>query len=170
MVRRLTFFVFLSLFAIQAVAQNDKPIVQSASDEPSAIYVKSMQQWVIATDFAKNASEVVVAKLKLDMESDPKLQKSVTPALMADLKQYFYELFVSEKMTKELAKAYSQFFTLDDMSDLVKFYKSPLGQKVIRSTPALSLQSEKIGLALLKEHQRDYMEIVAKHIKKDYSR
>jgi hypothetical protein len=41
---------------------------------------------------------------------------------------------------------------------------------VIRSTPALSLQSEKIGLALLKEHQRDYMEIVAKHIKKDYSR
>jgi len=141
------------------------PFHAFSADPVNATYTKAMLQWVQATDFAKNAAEVVTAKLKVDMQNDPKLKDSVTPELIADVKQYFYELFVSEKMTTALAKAYSQYFTAQELTELVKFYKTPLGQKLIKATPQLSAQSEAIGLALLKEHQRDYLEIMAKQVK-----
>jgi hypothetical protein len=148
--------------------QQTKEQTQTQSDligeDPGPVYSQMVRQWVDVTRFAKNAAEVAAGKLKLDMQNDPRLQKIVTPAFIADLEQFFYELFISPETIKQLAALYAQYFTLDEMQELINFYKTPLGQKLIKSNSEIMLKSQKIGMNLLRKHQREYMEVVKKYI------
>lgn len=148
-----------------------KPQAQSESqvlgEDPGPVYTQVVLQWAKATNFAENAAEVIVGKFKLDMQNDPKMSKVLTPALIADLEQFFYELFLSPETIKDLARVYAQYFTIDDMQDLIKFYQSPVGQKFIKADSQLKLKTQKIGEALLKRHEKEYMLIIAKYIAPD---
>ncbi len=133
-------------------------------EDPGPVYTQLVAQWAQATNFAKNASDAAVAKLKSDMEKDPKLKKIISPAFTADLEQFFYELFASRETTTELAKLYSQYFSLDEMNELVKFYQSPLGVKLIKSNAELTVKSQQIGANLFKKHENEYIKVLAKYL------
>jgi hypothetical protein len=148
--------------AATQAAQNTKPFF--IGEDPGPVYTQIVSQWAQATNFAKNASDVAVAKLKSDMEKDPKLAKIISPALIADLEQFFYELFASRETTTELAKLYSQYFNLDEMNELVKFYKTPLGVKLIKSNAELTIKSQQIGSNLFKKHESQYVRVLAKYL------
>ena len=143
-------------------AANAKPFF--IGEDPGPVYTHMVSQWAQATNFAKNASDVAVSKLKSDMEKDPKLAKIISPALIADLEQFFYELFASRETTTELAKLYAQYFTLDEMNELVNFYKTPLGAKLIKSNAELTIKSQQIGANLFKKHENDYIRVLAKFL------
>lgn len=149
-------FVFISSLPICA---------QAKEEGPGPLYVSVVQQWAKETNFAYNASQVIIGKLQLDIENDPKLSQAWSKGLKQDLEQYFYELFYDPQMIEQLAQIYSQYFTLDDMLDLLKFYKSPIGQKLIKVDPELKVKTQQLGNALLKKHQKEYMLIVGKYIK-----
>jgi hypothetical protein len=133
-------------------------------EDPGPVYTQMVLQWAKVTNFAQNAAEVIVGKFKLDMENDPKMKKLVTPALMGDLEQFFYELFLSPETIGYLSRLYAQYFTLDDMAELLKFYQSPVGQKLIKADATLKVKTQLIGQDLLVRHQKDYMKIVAKYL------
>ena len=136
-------------------------------EDPGPVYTQMVLQWAKVTNFAQNAAEVIVGKFKIDMAQDPKMSKLVTPAMLGDLEQFFYELFLSPETIKQLAKLYAQYFTLDDMAELIKFYQSPVGQKLIKADSELKLKTQKIGEELLKRHQKDYMKVIAKYVAPD---
>lgn len=146
----------------QPVDPSQQP--SQSSEEPSPLYIQLMTQWAKSTNFAQNAAKVIVGKLMFDMQKDPKLQKIVSPQLNADLEQFFYELFLSQYTIKEFAKLYSQYFSIDEMQDLLKFYESPIGQKLIKVDPELKIKTQQIGAELLKNHQKEYMQVVAKYL------
>ncbi len=141
-----------------------QPQAQPLAEDPGPVYTQMIMQWAKETHFAQNAAEVIVAKFKLDMENNPKMKAAMTPELIADLEQFFYELFLSPETIKELAALYAQYFTLDDMQDLIKFYQSPVGQKLIKNDPAIKIGTQHIGEALLKRHEKEYMGVIAKHL------
>lgn len=152
------------LFTLNLYATQEQKPVDTLGEDPGPVYTQMTRQWVEVTRFAKNAAEVAVGKLKMDMQNDPRLQKIVTPAFIADLEQFFYELFISPETIKQLAQLYAQYFTLDEMQELINFYKTPLGQKLIKSNSEIMLKSQQIGMNLLRKHQREYMEVVKKYI------
>lgn len=133
-------------------------------EDPGPLYTQAVTQWAEATNFAKNTSDAAVMKLKADMAKDPKLSKMVTSAFTADLEQFFYELFASRETMRELAKLYSQYFTLDEMIDLVIFYKSPLGIKLVKHNMELTTKSQQIGANLFKRHENEYLKVLAKYL------
>ncbi len=151
----------------QEQSKANTPQVSSLGEDPGPVYTQVVLQWAKVTNFAQNAAEVIVGKFKLEMEHDPKIKQMLTPALLADLEQFFYELFLSPETIKELAIVYAQYFTLDDMQDLIKFYQSPVGQKLIKADPELKIKTQKIGEILLKKHEREYMAIIGKYLVKD---
>lgn len=147
-----------------AAKEEIRNIMLDLGEDPGPVYTQMVLQWAKVTNFAQNAAEVIVGKFKIDMEKDPKMSKVVSPALLADLEQFFYELFLSPETIKLLARLYAQYFTLDDMAELIRFYQSPVGQKLIKADSKLKVKTQEIGEYLLKKHQRDYMEVVAKYI------
>lgn len=158
--------LILSFSSCFASAQNSvaKEKVDLGED-PGPIYIGVVQQWAQLSNFAFNASQVIIGKLQLDVEKDPKLKAIWSQGLKQDLEQYFYELFYSPETIRELSKIYAQYFTLDDMVELIKFYKSPIGQKLIKVDPELKVKTQQLGNVLLKQHEKEYMVIIGKYIK-----
>lgn len=137
----------------------------SMGEDPGPVYTRLVKEWADTTRFAQNSAEVTVGQLKIDMQNDPQLQKIISKALLADLQQFFYELYISPETIQNLAKVYAQFFTLDEMQALNAFYHSPLGQKLVKANPELTIKTQQMGLALLKEHEKGYLQIIAKYLK-----
>ena len=134
---------------------------------PSPLYIKMMKNWASTTNFAENASQVAVDKFERDLKKDPQLAKFATKELLLDLKQFFYELFNSQETMLALASAYSEYYSIDELQALIKFYESPLGKKLISTHPALSLRTQAVGDQMLKSKEKDYIDIVAKYIGKN---
>lgn len=147
-------------------AQDTQPTTTAgaATEEPSDLYIQIVRKWAKVTHFPENAADVIAGKLKLDMQKEPKMQKVMSPELMIDLQQFFYELFFSDETIRGLAKIFSQYFTLEEMIDLVNFYQTPLGQKLVSTDAALRIQIQELGTQLLKAHEKQYMTIVAKYL------
>ncbi len=132
-------------------------------NEPSPLYLVVMKQWAVTTNFAADSANVIVQKLKMSMEQDPEVKKILTPAFIADLQQFIYELFISNDAITALAKVYSDYFTIDEMQDLLIFYNTPLGKKLVKAEPELVIKTQEVGINLLKKNQRAYMELIAKY-------
>ncbi len=146
---------------------NQQKVPDSIGEDPGPVYNQMVLQWAKTTNFAQNAAEVIVGKFKQEMENDPKMKQVVTKEMLADLEQFFYELFLSPETISQLSILYSQYFTLDDMNDLIKFYQSPVGAKFIKADPELKLKTQRIGEILLKKHEKQYMAIVWKYLPKN---
>ncbi|TWI53352.1 hypothetical protein IQ22_02566 [Pseudomonas duriflava] len=56
-----------------------------------------------------------------------------------------------EQIKPEMVKLYTQNFTEDELEDLIKFYQSPLGKKMMTTLPQLSVQSSQIAQAKLEQ-------------------
>ncbi len=163
--KRMTYFlkkfnivwvIFLSVISFSLQAQ----------ESPSPLYVQLMEVWAKETNFAENASDVSVDKFTHDLKNDPKVSAYITDELTLDLKQFFYEVFVSQDTMDKLAGIYSEYYTINELQELIAFYKSPIGKKLVVTNVQLANKSQKIGEEILKSRERDYIELISKHILK----
>ncbi len=156
------FILHTPIFASSNVTKEQTSVIQEST--PSKEYVALVRQWAQITDFSHSAANFASDKITRDLMKDPKYQKLVTPALVTDLKQFFYEQFSSDQMMINLAKLYQNYFSLEEMITLINFYQAPLGQKLIQTNKELTLNSRQMAADILKKHEKAYMEIVAKHV------
>jgi len=151
------------LFNAVVFAEEAKPV---AENKPSKDYVQLVQQWAEVTHFATNAASASVENIMFELRKNPKHQQFITPELTSDLKQFFYEVYSSKDYIMNIAKVYSQFLSIDEMIEMIKFYNTPLGKKIIEANSALTQKNREISNDLLKKREQDYMRIVKKYIKK----
>lgn len=149
--------------AVSPVPEESKPL--DMGEDPGPVYTRLMKEYADTIHFAQNESTIAVDRLQYDMQHNPKLQKLYSKNLIADLHQYFYEIFISPETIEALAKVYAEYYSLDELQALIDFYRSPLGQKMIKLTPDINLKTQKIAVDLLKAHERGYLEIMAKYEK-----
>ncbi|MFI4937258.1 MAG: DUF2059 domain-containing protein [Candidatus Berkiellales bacterium] len=173
-IRILTLFLLSFCLIIQGFAANEAmpanpktpaPSELSVGEDPGPVYTQLIHDWATVTHFAKNAADVSVDKLTFELKADPRYANLVTPNFIADLTQFFYELYLSPETMSLMARLYAQFFTLDEMAELIKFYKTPLGQKLVKSDNDLTIKTEQISYILLKKHELQYRKVLQKYLK-----
>ena len=67
------------------------------------------------------------------------------PCVPASYWQNFIDSNSTEQLLGKMVPVYQQHFTAADVAGLLKFYKSPLGQKVITQMPVTMAEGMKIG-------------------------
>ncbi len=50
-----------------------------------------------------------------------------------------------DKLTEMLVPVYSKYLTLEDLQELIEFYETPIGKKLVYSTPLILKESMQIG-------------------------
>ena len=150
---------FITMTGVKANAQRADSL-----PAPSPLYVQVMREWAKATDFPKKGAELAFENFRQTLARDPKAKIKMSLALEKDVKQFFYELFFSSEMMKDLAALYSGYFTIEEMQNLIEFYKTPLGQKLINASPEIALKSQQLSAKLLKAHEREWMEVLKKYM------
>lgn len=69
------------------------------------------------------------------------------PCVPASYWQGFIDTSGSQQLLGQMVPIYQHHFTADDVSGLLKFYRSPLGQKVITQMPVTMAEGMKVGQA-----------------------
>lgn len=69
------------------------------------------------------------------------------PCVPASYWQGFIDASSSQQLLARMVPIYQKHFTADEVSGLLKFYRSPLGQKVITEMPLTMAEGMKVGQA-----------------------
>jgi hypothetical protein len=130
------------------------------------IYLDTIKEYSKVTNFAENAAEVAAGKFRVDLQNDPNYSSIVTDEFISDIQQFFYEIFISDDTVTKLATIYSAYFSIDEMIELIRFSKSELGEKMVKVGPALMVKTQQLGLDLVKEHEKEFIQVLSEHIKR----
>ncbi len=80
--------------------------------------------------------------------------------------KFFQKYMGWNSIKDELAKIYSQHFTVKEMNKLIQFYQTPVGQKSIKLMPYLYEQGSIIGQKKVQEHIMELQKMIAEEAKK----
>lgn len=94
------------------------------------------------------AQKFAMLGAKDNFENNPKLKDYsgiLTNLVMEILDAYFHDIETQNKMKTAFTKIYMQEFTENELKEIVKFYKTPLGQKALKKLPAVTQKCWDIG-------------------------
>ena len=103
------------------------------------------------------------AALEQSMEQmvDVQLQQNPALAPYKGVMMDFFNKYTSYNSLKlEMAKAYSEAFTLEELQEINAFYASDVGQKVVQTMPRLMAQGAQLGVSRVQENIGELQEMI----------
>lgn len=112
-----------------------------------------------------NLSENYKDTIKKGVEFQIRANPQLAPFRNVMLK-FFSKYMGWDSIKDDLAKLYSDSFTVDEMNKLIKFYKTPVGQKAIKLIPSLYEKGGMIGQKKIQAHISELQQMIAEEAKK----
>ena len=129
---------------------------QSPSASPSTdamATARELVQVTHATDSLRKILPTILQNLKAAVvQNRPEVEKqydSMMPIFLAKAQDHLNEL------TEAIAAIYATDFTADELHDIIAFYRTPTGQKLISRQPEIAQQSMMMGQQLGRQIARD---------------
>ncbi len=154
--------IFLSLlFACGLACAADKDTEKkSATDE--LLEVMRFEEFAVET--AVTTFDASIAQLKASG-----VPAAAMPEIREEARKMFARVFSSPELKKKTADLYNERFTPEEIAELTKFYRSPLGQKALAATPAINAATTTMSMDAFKAesaaYQKKVTEIVTKYQK-----
>jgi hypothetical protein len=95
-----------------------------------------------------------------------KLNEADQTELVGLYRSWFTEDIDQAKLKETIIKLYAEMFTLEELTGLTDFYKSPLGQKTLGTLPELTRRSSLAGMEGAKAAQQKLQERLRPFIEK----
>ena len=124
-------FVFGSIFSPSIIAQSTNVLT---SKDKAALELYEM---VGGDSTAEAGAE---AMLTIQIQQNPKLAE-----YQDVFKSWFNIVLKSENFKNKIINIYSNHFTESELNELIKFYKTPLGQKTLKEFPAIMQEAAMAG-------------------------
>ena len=70
------------------------------------------------------------------------------------------KIMLSDEAIGEFLKAYAGAFSEKDIREMIAFYKTPVGQKLVAKQPELAKQGAAIGARMAETHQAELQEMI----------
>jgi hypothetical protein len=90
-------------------------------------------------------------------------------SIHVEARSFFAENFNWDLMKPKIAKIYADTFTAEELTDLIAFYKSPVGQKTLEKTPILTQQVMALAMAGVQANMPQFQQRVSALIQ-DYKK
>lgn len=152
MIKKITLTVFMTLGVLFASASAQTAIApekQAAIKELIAVMKSEFKTSDLIASASEQAAKTAVLTVKMMLDDD----KNLTPTD----KKMLEDLFLNDQnnmlrrfqtnllkkldfdaLIEEMTMAsYDKYFTLEEIKDVTAFYKSPTGQKMLKTTPAI---------------------------------
>ena len=148
-----TIWIFVSLLALNPkILADDKSRLVAADNLVSIIHSEE--------SYVSGINQTIAQVLR----KHPKLEDS-KDAISAAATAYVQKYMPWETMKHEFAKIYAGIFTEEELKALAVFYATPLGQKTITSTPAISTQTHALADKKLQEHEKELLQMLMDALK-----
>lgn len=176
----LVMFAAIASFAgASAFAQNAQPALNPATvaatkEMMSAMKLRevmqvSMQQMELGmpAQMRQMAAAAINSNPKLDAnQKKAALEKTekILPGLMAAQHNMLSDPALIDEMIAEMVPLYARTYTVAELQQLTAFYLSPVGQKMLASTPKLMAESMQISARVMAPRMQKFMADVSKAI------
>jgi hypothetical protein len=158
MLKRITKgLIVATLLALPAVAE-----------QPNSAQVPKAQNSVQDSQSLKLAKELVsVMSLKGSYEETIQRLTAGLIKRFPNLKPVegkilnFYKKYIGwDAIKDDVAKIYAKHFNEQELKDLIKFYKSPTGQKTLKELPAIMMEGRALGMQKVSAHMDELKAII----------
>lgn len=144
--RTLLLALGLSLVALGALAQ-----------QPSASHVKAIEDLFQVMDMKATLNQSIDVVLKSQIDANPQLKP------LEDVMRRFLAKYMSfESLKPGMVSLYAEAFTEPEVRELVAFYRTPLGHKMVTRMPLLLQKGAALGQKAVQDHLPELQEEIAK--------
>jgi hypothetical protein len=161
MIRPLTFAAALAFgiacVAGPAAAQNAPDPAAVAASRELVVAMRLTDQFKAVLPNVLQAIKPVVAQGRPEVERDI---ETLSPILLEGMTASV------GKLADQMAAVYARTFTAAELQQLTAFYHSPIGQKLLEKTPAITQQTIAIGQSWGKEVAADLQGRMVEELKK----
>jgi hypothetical protein len=149
---------FLCLFSVVGIAQTN----DAAGSMPSKDEVLKFLEVLRIKSQLNQYFDGVAKQAKLGAEQGFKSKvPNATPAQMAEVDKFAENLFKNmpvDEMVDAMVPIYQKHLTKEDISGILAFYASPIGQKLQREQPAMMQEGMEVGGAIGRRRLGDLMQ------------
>ncbi len=87
-------------------------------------------------------------------------------AFVGAMKDFINTYMKWEVIKSEMVNLYASEFTESELKELIAFYKTPIGQKILIKLPAITTRSMEIGTKILTDHKEELTQLMMKAMEK----
>lgn len=122
------------------------PFAASEQPAPTATEVRELLQANGTGDLGAQVGPVAAQQLSIALHrANPALPARADAVVMDVVVSYLRRQAEHEHVAERLIPIYAKYLTKDDVRRITEFYRSPAGRKLVSVTPAISLESAKVG-------------------------
>ncbi|HEX8907090.1 MAG TPA: DUF2059 domain-containing protein [Longimicrobiaceae bacterium] len=97
--------------------------------------------------------------LQIQLAGNPQL-RGMEPVL----REFFARYMSWNSLKDQYADIYANAFSESELREMLDFYRSPAGQKLARSAPALMRQGAELGERAVREHMPELQEMIRRNL------
>lgn len=143
--------------------------VNAEENKPSASHLAAAEEILKVTKANRLLDQVLDYIVPRQMQLIQKLRPEIPKKTLERLQVVFVEKFRAAAPTynKALALVYARHLTERDLRNLIAFYKTPLGLKLVDTLPVIIAESQKVGSALGAQIGQQAFNDAVKQLKKE---
>lgn len=123
--------------AVAAPGEDKKPVVSKAKAGASDSHVAAARELLVVTKTAELSKQVMTSVMQPMREALPQVPPEYWKELQAEMK--------GEELVELCIPAYTKHLTEEEIREIIKFYKSPIGRKLIEKQPLIMMDTMAIG-------------------------
>ncbi len=147
--KKVNYFVFIAII----IALTTSSIGYASSDS----HKKAASDLLEAMHFNELLSQTVDSMLQLQLQQNPQLRP-----FKGTIKKFFNKYMSGDSLQDDFVRLYTETFSEQELIEVLHFYKTPTGQKLLKATPELTSRGAAIGQKRVKENMSELKEMIAK--------
>jgi len=152
-----TVFVFVHSPSIQVNAQSTAPAAKSPIDPQKEARIRELMDLTGAKDLGQQLIDAGMEEFRssvMDSQPDNPRARQFVEAFAAR----FQKRFDSKSLNEQIIPIYDKYLSTEDLKGLLDYYRSPLGQRMLKALPDVARESQAAGYALGQKAAQDTME------------
>lgn len=145
--------ILISLLTLLAFAAARADAQQSASRRAAAM------ELLLAMRVPETLQASITTALQVQLQGNPQM-RGMEPVL-----RDFFARYVSwDRLKDQYADLYASTFTEEELQQMTQFYRTPVGQKLARSSPLLLRQGAELGERAVRQHMPELQEMIRQQL------
>lgn len=138
------------------------PFASHAQDAvPSASHLQAAERLLDNMNMQETLDKTIDATLDAQLSQMPQMKN-----LEGVMRDFFTKYMNYDALKNDYAALYTKHYTEKELVDLLAFYQTPLGKKLVETMPDITAESSLLGQKLVQEHMPELQEAIMKEMAK----
>jgi len=150
-------FTFVHSPSLQVNAQSAASAAKSPIDPQKEARIRELMDLTGAKDLGQQLIDAGMEEFRssvMDSQPDNPRARQFVEAFAAR----FQKRFDSKSLNEQIIPIYDKYLSTEDLKGLLDYYRSPLGQRMLKALPDVARESQAAGYALGQKAAQDTME------------